>query len=175
MIMGLGLLSVIGVAAGIAYIVNQIVVKTGLFLVAGEIEAEVGGSDLDDGSGLATKRPWLAVSFAALALSLAGVPPLGGFVLKFALVQEGLTLGQWGVVAVALVVSLLTLFSMMKIWSGVFWGDVAASGPGARRGMKLVTGGVAVISLGIAFVASDLMAASTRAAEALVALAGGGL
>jgi multicomponent Na+:H+ antiporter subunit D len=174
MIMGLGLLSVIGVAAGIAYVVNQIVVKTGLFLVAGEIEAEVGGSDLDDGSGLATTRPWLAVSFAALALSLAGAPPLGGFVLKFALVQEGLSLGQWGVVAVALLVSLLTLFSMMKIWTGIFWGEPAAGGPGARRGMKLITGSVALLSLGIAFVASDLMAASIRAAESLLAMAGGG-
>lgn len=172
MIMGLGLLSVIGVAAGIAYIVNQIVVKTGLFLVAGEIEAEVGGSDLDDGSGLITTRPWLAVSFAALALSLAGVPPLGGFVLKFALVQEGLSLGEWGVVAVAVLVSLLTLFSMMKIWTGIFWGDPRADGQGARRGMKLITGSVALLSLIIAFVASDLVAASIRAAETLLAVTG---
>lgn len=174
MIMGLGLLSVIGIAAGIAYIVNQIIVKTGLFLVAGEIEAEIGGSDLDDGSGLVATRPWLAVSFAALALSLAGVPPLGGFVLKFALVQEGLSLGQWGVVAVALLVSLLTLFSMMKIWTGIFWGEPAAPGPGARRGMRLMTGSVALLSVVIAFMASDLIGASIRAAESLLAVTGAG-
>jgi multicomponent Na+:H+ antiporter subunit D len=175
MIMGLGLFSVIGVAAGIAYIVNQIVVKTGLFLVAGEIEAENGGADLDDGSGLITTRPWLAASFAALALSLAGFPPLGGFVVKFALVQEGLSLGQWGVVAVALLVSLLTLFSMMKIWTGIFWGESSAPGTGARRGMKVITGSVAVLSLAIALVASDLIAASVRAAETLLAATGAGL
>jgi multicomponent Na+:H+ antiporter subunit D len=172
MMMGLGLLSVIGIAAGVAYIVNQIVVKTGLFLVAGEVEAEVGGSDLEAGSGLVNTRPWLAASFAALALSLAGIPPFGGFVLKFALVQEGIRLGEYGVVAVAVVVSLLTLFSMMKIWSGVFWGDRVGRGPGARRGMRLVTGGVALASIAVAVFASDLIDVSVRAAQGLLESAG---
>ena len=75
MLLGLGLLSVMGIGAGIAYIVNQILVKSGLFLVAGEIEAENGGPDLTAGGGLARRRPGLAVAFAVLALSLAGVPP----------------------------------------------------------------------------------------------------
>ena len=170
MIMGLGLLTVVGLAAGIAYIVNQIVVKTGLFLVAGEVETEFGGSDLDSGSGLATSRPWLAASFAVLALSITGVPPFGGFVLKFALIREGLEVGQAGVVAVAVLVSLLTLFSMLKIWSGVFWGDHSAVGSGARPVMRMVTAGVAVISLLVAVFASDLFEVSTRAAQSLLAV-----
>ena len=172
MIMGLGLLTVAGLAAGIAYIVNQIVVKTGLFLVAGEVETEFGGSDLDAGSGLATSRPWLAASFAVLALSIAGVPPFGGFVLKFALIREGLELGEGGVVAVAVLVSLLTLFSMMKIWSGVFWGDPSVEGPGARWGMRLVTAGVAVLSLLVAVFAAELFEAASRAASMLLAVGG---
>lgn len=173
MIMGLGLLSVIGIAAGIAYIVNQIVVKTGLFLVAGEVEAELGGSDLDAGSGLVTTRPWLAAGFAALALSLAGIPPFGGFVLKFALVEEGLAAGQYGVVAVALLVSLLTLFSMMKIWTEVFWGDLTGEGKGARPGMRVVTAGVAMLSLFVTVFISDLMDISIQAAQVLLAAGGG--
>lgn len=173
MIMGLGLLSVIGIAAGIAYIVNQIVVKTGLFLVAGEVEAELGGSDLDAGSGLVTTRPWLAAAFATLALSLAGIPPFGGFVLKFALVEEGLGADQYGVVAAALLVSLLTLFSMMKIWTEVFWGERTGEGQGARRGMKVVTAGVAMLSLVVTVFISDLMDVSIQAAQVLLAAGGG--
>ena len=173
MIMGLGLFTIAGLTAGVAYMVNHIIVKTGLFLVAGEVEAEVGGSDIDAGSGLIRTRPWLATAFALLALSLAGVPPLGGFVVKFALVSEGLASGEWGVATVALVVSVLTLFSMMKIWSGVFWGDRAGKGPGARRGMRFVTGSVVALSLLVAVFASGLFEASLNAASALLAVGGG--
>jgi multicomponent Na+:H+ antiporter subunit D len=163
MIMGLGLMSSLGIAAGIAYIVNQIIVKTGLFLVAGEVEAENGDSALGAGGGLMERRPGLAAGFAVLALSLAGVPPMAGFVLKYALVKEAVALGYGAVAAVALVVSFLTLFSMIKIWTGVFWGDPDGKGSGARTGMRLVTGSVAVLSLGVAFWISDLVELSTRA------------
>ncbi len=174
MIMGLGLLTLAGLTAGLAYMVNHIIVKTGLFLVAGEIEAEVGGSDLDAGSGLVRKRPWLAAAFALFGLSLAGVPPLGGFVVKFALIQESLTTDQFGVAAVAILVSLLTLFSMMKIWTGVFWGDQVGDGPGARRGMRLVTGSMALLSLAVALFARPLFDVASNAAQTLLAAATGG-
>lgn len=167
MILGLGLVSVIGVGAGIAYIVNQILVKSGLFLVAGEIEAENGGSELSSGGGLAKRRPGLAVAFALLALSLAGVPPTAGFVLKFALVREAIASGYGLVAGVALLVSLLTLFSMLKIWAGVFWGEPIGEGAGARRGMKTATAGVAAVSLALAVYITPLFDLSTEAANTL--------
>ena len=167
MILGLGLVSVIGVGAGIAYIINQILVKSGLFLVAGEIEAENGGSELTAGGGLARRRPGLALAFALLALSLAGVPPTAGFVLKFALVREAILSGYGFVAGVALLVSLLTLFSMLKIWSGVFWGEPTGDGPGARPGMRTATAAVAAISLALAVFITPLFDYSTEAAMTL--------
>ena len=58
--------------------------------------------------------PFLAAMFLVSALSLAGIPPLSGFVSKFALIDAGIADDQFAVVAVALVVSLLTLFSMIQ-------------------------------------------------------------
>jgi multicomponent Na+:H+ antiporter subunit D len=54
-------------------------------------------------------------------MSLGGIPPLSGFFAKFALIKEGLLLGQWAVTAAALAVGLLTLYSMVKIWNEAFW------------------------------------------------------
>ena len=70
---------------------------------------------------MASTAPALAVLFLLPALSLSGLPPLSGFVGKFALVDAGVAAGRYTIVGVSLAVSLLTLFSMVKIWSGVFW------------------------------------------------------
>jgi multicomponent Na+:H+ antiporter subunit D len=61
------------------------------------------------------------VLFLVPALSLTGIPPLSGFFAKLALLQAGLAAGQYAIAAVALAVSLLTLFSMFKIWNEAFW------------------------------------------------------
>jgi multicomponent Na+:H+ antiporter subunit D len=72
--------------------------------------------------------PVVAVLFLVPAMSLVGIPPLSGFVAKFALVDAAIDASSYGVVAVALVVSLLTLYSLMKIWIAVFWAP-AREGP----------------------------------------------
>src|SRR5690606_12808094 len=50
-----------------------------------------------------------------------GLPPLSGFWGKFILAKAGFESEQALIVAVSLVVGLLTLFSMTKIWTEVFW------------------------------------------------------
>jgi multicomponent Na+:H+ antiporter subunit D len=54
-------------------------------------------------------------------MSLAGLPPLSGFWGKFMIIQEGLTQGEWVLIGLSLVASVLTLMSMLKIWLGAFW------------------------------------------------------
>lgn len=121
MIMGLGLLTPLALAGSVFYIMHHIIVKTNLFLVSGVAQRFGGTLLLKDMGGLYKARPWLAVLFLIPAFSLAGVPPLSGFFAKFILVKAGLEINQYAIVAVALVVGLLTLFSMTKIWSEAFW------------------------------------------------------
>jgi multicomponent Na+:H+ antiporter subunit D len=63
----------------------------------------------------------LAILFFVSAMALAGIPPLSGFFSKFMLVRAGLEINNYIIVAVSLFVSILTLFSMTKIWNEVFW------------------------------------------------------
>ena len=58
--------------------------------------------------------------FLVPALSLGGIPPLSGFVPKFALVEAGFAGNSYTDRRRACSPP-LTLFSMMKIWIGVFW------------------------------------------------------
>ncbi len=168
MIMGLGLLSVAGLAAAILFITHQIVVKTGLFLVGGLVEAEHGTGALDRIGGVLHRRPVIAALFLPLALSLAGIPPFSGFVAKLALIQEGVSLDRWVIVAVSLAASLLTLFSMTKIWGGVFWGESSPAERRSARTMTLATGAVVAMSLAVALFAGPITDLATRAAADLV-------
>jgi multicomponent Na+:H+ antiporter subunit D len=121
MVMGLGLFSPLGLAGGIYYLVHDIVVKTNLFLIGGVVEQRRGTGDLARLGGLYRQRPALAAAFLIAALSLAGVPPLSGFFAKLGLLQAGLAQGQYLLVGIALLASLLTLFSMLQLWNEVFW------------------------------------------------------
>lgn len=121
MVMGLGLFTQLALAGTVFYIIHHIVVKTNLFLVAGAVNKLKGSYDLDKLGGLYKDRPGLAILFMIPAMSLAGLPPLSGFFAKLILVIAGVQERSWIIVSVALIVSLLTLFSMTKIWANAFW------------------------------------------------------
>jgi multicomponent Na+:H+ antiporter subunit D len=133
MIMGLGLFSPLALAGSVFYIVHHIIVKTNLFLISGAAYRLRGTFSLEDLGGLYRDRPVLAVLFLIPALSLAGMPPFSGFFAKLALVRAGLALESYVIVAVALAVSLLTLFSMVKIWNEAFWKPAGVKAPAAAR------------------------------------------
>lgn len=121
LVMGLGLYNQRALAAVLYFMAHVIAAKSALFLVSGVVNAELGSFNLKKLGGLYRRRPGLAVLFLLPALSLAGIPPLSGFFGKLALVQGGFTSGQPVIVGVSLAVSLLTLYSMTKIWNEVFW------------------------------------------------------
>lgn len=178
MIFGLGLFTVAGLAATVFYVVHHILIKTTLFLVAGLIEERTGTGQLRRLGGMMHTAPVLAVLFLLPALSLAGIPPLSGFVAKLILIQSGMAAGAYLTVAVALGVSILTLFSMTKIWAGVFWGSpdeptpvpVARQGPRLRspRLMMASTATLVVASLVFVVAASPLYGLAENAAQALM-------
>jgi multicomponent Na+:H+ antiporter subunit D len=121
MILGLALLTPLAIVGAVFYLVHHIVVKANLFLIAGVAERIAGSTDLAKIGGLYKSAPLLAVLFVVPAFSLAGFPPLSGFWAKFLLVKASLEIDAWVVAAVALVVGLLTIYSMTKIWGAAFW------------------------------------------------------
>lgn len=121
LLMGLGLYSVASLAGAIFFMVHIVLTKSSLFLVSGLVHRLKGTFELKELGGLYRSHAMLSVLFLLPALSLAGLPPLSGFFAKLALTRAGLQAESYAIVAVALTVSILTLFSMMKIWNEVFW------------------------------------------------------
>lgn len=121
MIMGLAMFTPLALTGMVFYLVHHIIVKTNLFLIAGIVQRQQGTGELQRLGGIYRDQFRLALLFLIPALSLAGVPPFSGFWAKLALIRAGLESEYYVLVATALLVSLLTLFSMTKIWSEAFW------------------------------------------------------
>ncbi|HPV56662.1 MAG TPA: proton-conducting transporter membrane subunit, partial [Tenuifilaceae bacterium] len=124
MIMGLAIFTPMAIAGALFFVVHNVLVKTNLFFVAGSVSKVFGSYKLKELGGVMLQVPALALLFAISAFSLTGIPPLTGFWGKYLLAKGGFDEGSTLVVvvtAVSLAVSLLTLFSMTKIWNEVFW------------------------------------------------------
>jgi multicomponent Na+:H+ antiporter subunit D len=121
MLMGLGLFTELALTGSVFYIMHHIIVKANLFLVSGVVRRIRGTYDLKLLGGLFRDSPMISILFLIPAMSLAGVPPLSGFFSKLILIRAGLEEKSYVIVVTALAVSLLTVFSMMKIWNEAFW------------------------------------------------------
>ncbi len=121
MLLGLALFTPLALLAGVFYIVHHIIVKANLFLVGGIVHRRQGSYRLERLGGLYRRSPWLAVLFLVPALSLAGMPPLSGFFAKLLIIRAGLEAEAYVATAVAVLVGLMTLYSMLKIWAQAFW------------------------------------------------------
>jgi multicomponent Na+:H+ antiporter subunit D len=121
MIMGLALFTPLALTGAIFFLVHNMLVKTNLFLIGGVIGRLQGTEQLKKLGGLYRSHLGLTVLFLVSALALAGLPPFSGFWAKLLLVQAGLATADYLIVAVSLGVSVLTLYSMTKIWNEAFW------------------------------------------------------
>lgn len=171
LLMGLAIFTPLALAGTVYFMVHVILAKSTLFLVAGVLHRLRGSYQLRVLGGAYRDHPLLAVLFLIGALALAGLPPLSGFWAKLALVQAGLQAGQVAIVVTALAVSLLTLFSMVKIWDAAFWknapGGVEKAEGSTWRAMAALVGVLAAVTLVISFAAEPAMALALQAAGQL--------
>lgn len=121
MLMGLALYTPLALAGAIFYIIHDIIVKANLFFIGGFLERKYGSDKLSLLGGAYKSTPVLALLFLIAAFSLAGFPPLSGFWGKFLIIKASLQIEYYWLAATALFVSLMTIFSMTKIWAEVFW------------------------------------------------------
>ena len=106
----------LGVEAVSFYLVAYFITTTGAFGILATLSDKDRDAELlDDYRGLFWTRPLTATIFAAMLLSLAGIPLTAGFIGKFYIVAAGVNANQWLLVVMLAVNSALGLYYYIKI------------------------------------------------------------
>ncbi len=112
-ILGISLVSVTGLTAGIIHLFNHALMKGALFMAMGCIFYRLGSVHIRDLDGIARHMPWTMAAFVVGGLSLIGVPLTTGFISKWYLVQAALEDSQW---LAAIVILFSSLLAVMYVW-----------------------------------------------------------
>lgn len=144
MLLGLGLAGTTAIAAGVFFIVQDVLVKTAAFLGIGTARDAL-DEDVD------RTRPILSAAVLVAGLSLVGVPPTSGFVGKLVILRAALLEAQPVIVVVALAASFGILLAVVTLWRRLFEGprdDLRRHPVGRERGPLEPgrTGSVAVLA-----------------------------
>ncbi len=160
---------------GVFHIFNHAMYKGLLFLTAGTLYYMTGTRDLNKMGGLVRKSPWTAFMFVVAAAAIAGLPPMNGFASKLLIYQSSFAVHPL-LTVVALVTSILTLASFVKVFQTAFLGpeqdrmaDVKKVPATMLVGMGILTVAVLLLTFFPTWALSHLV---EPAAKALVDQAG---
>jgi NADH-quinone oxidoreductase subunit N len=81
-LIGVAAVSTIGVTATIFYLIIYIITNLASFGIVAAFSRVAGSDEISDYAAMSRRAPWLALSMLIAFLSLAGMPPFGGFVAK---------------------------------------------------------------------------------------------
>lgn len=148
MLIGLAAATADGASAVLLYLAIYLVMTLGAFLCVLML-TDVDGrpvETLDDLAGLARSRPWLATALSIFMLSLAGLPPLFGFMAKLAVFNAAVDANLWLLAVLGVLASVVAAYYYLRVVKVLFFDQpvgvvVGGSGEGTlviNKGMMLL-------------------------------------
>ena len=171
MFLGLAAATPPGVSATLFYLAVYMVMTLGSFLVLLALTDADGRpmESLADIRGLARTRPLLALAMAVFMLSLAGIPPLFGFMPKLAVFSAAVETGLFGLALVGVIAAVIAAFYYLRVVKVMYFDEPvgAVAVPQGRLNLAMMAAAALLVSpLGFLLL-GPLGAASRLAAAAL--------
>ena len=177
MLLGIGLGTAAGAAAGYLHLINHAVIKGGLFICLGAMWYRFGITHISDFRGLSKTMPWTMGAFTVSALSLIGVPFTAGFVSKVNLAIAAADQDWWWAVGVIVISSILAIIYMGNILKEAYFREpqIVNTEVVARNEAPLMMlipmWALALLSIAIGVNSDIIVETANRAAEFLFPLA----
>lgn len=139
LMMGIALMSPLGAAAVLYYLVAYLFAILAAFTVIGLAYGPVAKAEISSLAGLSRRAPLLALALTLAMISLAGIPPLAGFMGKFFLLRSVLTEGHadpmirvlLGIAIFGVALSIWYYFSVIRV---MFWTEAPEDAPAPKAG-----------------------------------------
>lgn len=120
LLMSVAAASTLGAGAIMFYLLTYVFAILGPFL-AMIIFHNVEGSDhMDAYAGLSTRSPILAATFFIGLLSIAGIPPLGGFIAKFYIIASAVKEGLWALAVIGVVMAIVAMYYFLLVIKSMY-------------------------------------------------------
>jgi NADH-quinone oxidoreductase subunit N len=151
----------VGVASGgpiatagiLFYLASYMVVAIGSFGVVSLFESnEREVVSYDDFQGLGRKKPFLAALMAVFMLSLAGIPPLGGFVGKYYMFLAAVNNGYTWLAIVGVLTSLISVYYYLHVVMAMYFQEESSAvemRPAVATLLVLAFSALVTIQLGV--------------------------
>jgi len=133
----------------LSYLVIYAAMNLGVFAVILAVARKTRSADLDSYNGLFSYAPGLAVAMTVFLISLAGIPPFGGWFAKFQIVRALISAESVSGVAMGVVVgvnSVIALFYYASITRRM-WADEVPDGDTTRIRVPASLAGAVVITV----------------------------
>lgn len=119
-LLGLVVLSNIGLQAILIYFAVYLIMNLGAFLVVMLIANKIGSEDIDDYNGLGHTSPFLGISLAIFLVSLTGLPPTAGFIGKLYIFIGLVDAKMIAVAVIALLNTVVSLYYYVRVLKHLF-------------------------------------------------------
>lgn len=152
-ILGVALLTPSGITGSVMHIVLHAFGKITLFFAAGSIYVAAHKTEISQLDGIGKKMPFTMAAFTLGALSMIGIPPLGGFLSKWYITLGSIEADQWPILAVIAASTLLNAAYFLPVIYAAFFkaptaGHHGASGSGMREAPLLMVAPLTLTALG---------------------------
>lgn len=113
-------LSQLGAASVVFYLAAYIATNLLAFGIVMAFSRVTGLEDIKDYAGMSRRSPWLGLMMLAAFLSLAGMPPFGGFVAKVFVFAAGVQAGYTWLVIVGIINSIVGVYYYLNVMKFVY-------------------------------------------------------
>lgn len=120
LLMAVAAASALGAGAIMFYLITYVFGVLGSFIAIVAFHNSEGSDHIDAYAGLSRRSPLLAATLFIGLLSIAGIPPLGGFIAKFYIIASAVKEGLWTLAVIGVVMAIVSMYYFLLVVKSMY-------------------------------------------------------